>query len=103
MEGKYIMNIRGSNRGTGRNRARKRGTCTRSLPELLDSFFILTGSIDQAFYTMNISFYNENSAKNALKIEVNHVSFFFSYNTLVGVQYIEPNNLLRTAVRENQW
>ncbi len=32
-----------------------------------------------------VSFYNENSAKNALLLEVNGVSFYYSYKTIVAV------------------
>jgi hypothetical protein len=52
---------------------------------------------------MNISFYNENSAKNALKIYINRVSFYFSYNTLVGVIYPNENGNAITAVQVNRW
>ena len=36
---------------------------------------------------MKIGFYNENTAKNAPYVEVNGVTFYFSYETVVAVSY----------------
>lgn len=59
---------------------------------------------------MHISFYNQNSAKNALLVEVNFVSFYFSYNTLVWVHIPydynsskPPHQFNGTYVIKNQW
>jgi hypothetical protein len=35
----------------------------------------------------HFTFYNENSAKNAPLLIINNVRFYFSYNTLVGLQF----------------
>ena len=47
-------------------------------------------------------FYNENTAKNAPYLEINGVTFFFSYSTLVGVRYISEGRQ-KTAVIKNYW
>ena len=43
-------------------------------------------------------FYNENSARNAPYLTVNGVTFYFSYSTLVGVDYGDG-----FYVAENRW
>ncbi len=35
---------------------------------------------------MRISFYNENTSRNAMRIDINNVTFYFSYNTLVWIR-----------------
>lgn len=34
-----------------------------------------------------VAFYNENSARNALVLEINGVKFYFSYKTCVGLEW----------------
>lgn len=45
-----------------------------------------------------ISFYNENSAKNAILLTINGVRFYFSYRTLVAVKYSGES-----ATHVNDW
>tara|TARA_R110002110_G_scaffold12237_3_gene58392 strand:- start:2358 stop:2651 length:294 start_codon:yes stop_codon:yes gene_type:complete len=47
---------------------------------------------------MKIGFYNENTAKNAPYVEVNGVTFYLSYETVVAVSYG-----LGLKVIKNQW
>ena len=47
---------------------------------------------------MKIGFYNENTAKNAPYVEINGVTFYFSYETVVAVRYG-----LGLKVIKNQW
>lgn len=54
---------------------------------------------------MHISFYNQNSAKNALLIQVNGVKFYFSYSTIVWVfiPYSENAKYSGTYTMKNYW
>jgi hypothetical protein len=54
---------------------------------------------------MRISFYNENSARNALRIDINDVTFYFSYNTLVAVHlpYSSTGSYRGTYTVKNYW
>ena len=54
---------------------------------------------------MIIGNYNENSARNAtyVEFESNNITFYYSYNTVIGVQYLVRDKGWTTIVRENDW